>query len=117
MIFYQFENGKCLSFISGTDIPGDPTCTRARMEAWVAESPSTRELVTTAEPPPAPARYLKKGPTGVRVMSASEKSEVDNVRKSKEDSVRAEIRSKLVGLGFSSAAAAAVANSVKVPRR
>lgn len=37
--FYQIENGKVVGGMYGTDIPGDPSSTKAVLDSWAAKAP------------------------------------------------------------------------------
>jgi len=60
-IFYLIENGQVVGFRSGTDRPGDPTSTKVRVDAWVAENTQTRQVVVKDAPPESQHHSFKGG--------------------------------------------------------
>lgn len=106
-IFYQIENGKVIGWTPGTDIFGDPSSTKARMEVWQAENPGVRQVVIldpeqeTFKPIPAERLKFEGGKIVEKTILEIEADNqaVQTTRSTKETQVRqfvAGIRDKMM---------------------
>lgn len=95
VFFCMIEKNRLVGFIPGTDIEGDPTSTKTKMQEWQLAG-SDRQVLEMDGPPASKDMVLENGE--LREMTNEEKSSIESAANQKETAAWAARRALLASI-------------------